>query len=101
MLDDKSLRRIVVEFTLFTLLIAALSAIMAHQQPRSVAGVLLAYLVPVLLIAFGGMFIAVLGRISLFRSRPILRFALPIFLTVLLLAASFLIGVSLARLFHP
>jgi hypothetical protein len=82
-------------------LIAALSAIMARQHPRSIAGVLLAYLVPVLLIAFGSMFIAALGGISLFPSRPILRFALPIFLTVLLLAASFLIGVSLAGLFHP
>jgi hypothetical protein len=96
----KPLQRVALGFPLCIISIAALSFTISRQPPRSVAGFLLPFLFPVLLIAFGGTFLGAFSRALLSPSHPILRFALPIFLSVVLLASSLFIGIWLARLFH-
>ncbi len=96
----KPLQRVALGFPICIILITALSFVISRQPPRSIPGFLLPFLFPVLLIAFGGVFLGSFSRALLSSSHPILRFALPIFLSVVLVVASLFAGICLAGLFR-
>ena len=73
----KPLQRVAVSFPLSVVSLGALSAIIALQPPRTITGVLLSYLFPVVALGFCCPFVMAFSRYFGVSKHPITRFAIP------------------------
>ena len=94
----KSLQRLTVSLPVYIAVIATIAATMPREQPRTILGFLLPFVFLVLLLGFGGAFVAAFSHSSLLPSRPILRFMFPIAAGAAVLIFASLIGSSLGAL---
>jgi len=80
--------------------LGALSAITALQAPRTITGVLLSYLFPVVALGFGCYFVIAFSRLFEFPRHPIARFALPVIAALFLLVCAVWIAAQIGALVH-
>ncbi len=96
----KPLQRVAISFPLSVVSLGALSAIIALQPPRTITGVLLSYLFPVIALGFGCLFVMAFSRLFAFPRHPIARFALPVILTLFLLVCAVWLAAQIGALVH-
>ncbi len=96
----KPLYRVAVGFPLSVVSLGALSAIIALQPPRTITGVLLSYLFPVVALGFGCLFLMAFSRFFEFFRRPIARFALPVIAALFLLVCAVWLAARIGALVH-
>jgi hypothetical protein len=94
----KPLYRVAVSFPLSVVSLGVLSAIIALQPPRTITGVLLSYLFPVVALGFGCFFVVAFSRVFEFPKRPIARFALPVIAALFLLICAVWLAVQIGAL---
>src|SRR5882724_2247569 len=96
----KPLHRIAVSFPLSVVTLGALSAVLALQPPRTITGVLLSYLFPVVALGFGCVFVMAFSRLFEFPKHSITRFAVPVIAAFFLLVCALWLAAQTGALVH-
>jgi hypothetical protein len=94
----KPLQRVAVSFPLSVVSLGALSAVVALQPPRTITGVPLSYLFPVVALGFGCFFVMAFSRFFEFPKHPIARFALPVIAALILLVCAVWLAAQIGAL---
>jgi ATP/ADP translocase len=96
----KSLQSIPVSLSLGAISLAVFEVFVVLQPARSIGGLILALLFPIVALGSGWLFVTAFSRLFTFPRHPIARFILPVLAALFLLVFSMWLGAQIGVLIH-